>query len=148
MTAEASNASHSASDGTKSSTRNFLKFVFFAGLSVPVNLGARALLSLVVRYELAVVLSHLVGMAVAYVLTRRFVFGSSGRGVTGELGRFAVVNAVSLGITWTISVGLVRIVFPAVGFTFMPELIAHGAGLFCAAVSSYVGHRRFSFASA
>lgn len=147
MTAEAPDASQNTSNGTPNGARNFLKFVFFAGLSVPVNLGARMLFSVVVRYELAVVLSHLVGMAVAYVLTRRFVFGSSGRSVTGELGRFAIVNAVSLGITWTVSVGLVRIVFPAIGYTFMPELIAHGMGLFCAAVSSYVGHRRFSFAS-
>jgi len=124
----------------------FFGFVVAAGLSVPVNLAARALLSMVVRYEVAIVLSHLVGMAVAFTLTRRFVFGSSGRGVSGELGRFAAVNALSLAITWAVSVTLVRLVFPAVGYRYFPELTGHFAGLCCAAVSSYLGHRHWSFA--
>jgi len=124
----------------------FVGFVVAAGLSVPVNLAARALLSTVVPYELAIVLSHLVGMAVAFTLTRRFVFGASGRGVSAELGRFAAVNALSLAITWGVSVTLVRILFPAIGYRHFPELTGHFAGLCCAAVSSYLGHRYWSFA--
>jgi len=124
----------------------FFRFVVAAGLSVPVNLAARAIFSLVMPYEVAIVLSHLVGMAVAFTLTRRFVFGASGRGVGGELGRFAAVNAVSLAVTWAVSVTLVRVVFPAVGYRYFPELTAHFAGLCCAALSSYAGHRYYSFA--
>ena len=123
----------------------FLKFVFVAGLSVPLNLAARAWLSTAVRYELAVVLSHLVGMAAAFLLTRRYVFGASGQGLPRELSRFALVNAVSLSITWLVSVSLFRVVFPAIHFTAMPELVAHGLGLGAAAVTSYLGHRHYSF---
>lgn len=123
----------------------FLKFVVAAGLSVPVNLAARALLSLVMPYEVAVVLSHLCGMLTAYVLTRRFVFERSGRRASRELARFAVVNVLSLVVTWVVAVGLLRIVFPRIGFDTAPELVAHIIGLAFASVTSFYGHRHYSF---
>lgn len=122
-----------------------MRFVAAAGASVPFNIGARIAFSRVVPYEIAVLLSHLVGMLVAYALTRVFVFDASGRSVRSELGRFAVVNAVSAALTWLVSVGLVRVVFPWVGFDREAELVAHVIGLGAASVSSFVGHRRFSF---
>lgn len=127
---------------------HFARFVFVAGLSVPVNLGARVLLSTLVPYEIAIVLSHLVGMATAFALTRRFVFGPSGRPVHGELLRFGLVNALSLSVTWVVSVGLVRLVFPVIGYELAPYFTAHLAGLAASSLSSYWGHRRFSFARA
>lgn len=125
--------------------RQFVRFVAAAGASVPFNIGARILFSRVVPYETAVPLSHGVGMLVAYTLTKRFVFDVSGRSVRSELGRFAAVNLVSAALTWCVSVGLLRLVFPWLGFVFHPELLAHVAGLALASVSSFAGHRRFSF---
>jgi putative flippase GtrA len=123
----------------------FLRFLVAAGASVPVNIGARIVFSRWLPYEVAVLLSHLVGMVTAYVLTRLFVFGASGGSVRGELGRFAVVNVVSAALTWCVSVALVYRVFPAIGFTYRPEIVAHVLGLGVASVSSFVGHNRFSF---
>ncbi len=125
--------------------RQFLLFVVAAGASVPVNIAARVLLSQWMRYEFAVLVSHGVGMLTAYTLTRLFVFEASGRSVPGELGRFAVVNVVSAGLTWCVSVGLVYHVFPAIGYGWRPELVAHVIGLACASVASFLGHSRFSF---
>ncbi len=119
--------------------------VLAAGASVPVNIGARVLLSHLVPYGVAVLLSHLVGMVTAYALTRWLVFERSGRSVRSELSRFALVNLVSAGLTWAVSVGLVSLVFPRIGFTTQPELVAHVIGLGVASVSSFVGHSRFSF---
>ena len=123
----------------------FVKFVAAAGASVPVNLAARVLFSRAVPYEVAVLLSHVVGMLTAYSLTRLFVFAASGRSVPSELGRFALVNLVSAALTWVVSVGLLRLVFPRVGFETQPELVAHVVGLGVASVSSFIGHRQFSF---
>lgn len=125
--------------------RQFLRFVVAAGASVPVNIAARVLLSQWMRYEFAVLVSHGVGMLTAYTLTRLFVFEASGRSVPGELGRFAVVNVVSAGLTWCVSVGLVYHVFPAIGYGWRPELVAHVIGLACASLASFLGHSRFSF---
>ena len=132
----------------RTEARQFVRFVLAAGASVPVNLGARVLFSEWMRFEFAVLLSHVVGMLTAYALTRLFVFEASGRSVGGELMRFAVVNVFSAAITWCVSVGLVHLAFPAVAFTFHPELVAHVVGLGVASVTSFVGHSRFSFGRA
>jgi len=123
----------------------FVRFVVAAGLSVPVNIGSRILLSHFLPYEIAIVLSHICGMLVAYVLTRLFVFERSGRGTGSELGRFAVINVVSAAQTWLVAVGLVRLVFPAFAFETEPELVAHVVALALASATSFYGHRRYSF---
>jgi putative flippase GtrA len=96
-------------------------------------------------YEAAVVVSHLCGMLTAFLLIRSFVFARSNRRVSNELARFTLVNLVSLSVTWIVAVGLVRIVFPRVGFDIYPELVAHVAGLGIASLTSFYGHRRYSF---
>lgn len=140
-------AGRSPSQGTppRGPLVQFLQFVVAAGLSVPVNLGARVILSRWMPYEVALILSHVCGMVVAYGLTRLFVFAPSGRSVSDEMVRFAAVNVVSAAVTWLVAVALVRLVFPAVGFRQAPELVAHVAGLAVSAITSFVGHRRFSF---
>ena len=123
----------------------FLEFLVAAGLSVPVNLGSRVLLSRVMPYEAALVVSHLCGMLTAFLLTRSFVFERSGRRVSNGLVRFTLVNGLSLIVTWVVAVGLLRLVFPRVGFDTHPELVAHISGLGLASLTSFYGHRRYSF---
>ena len=123
----------------------FLKFLVAAGLSVPVNLGSRVLLSRIMPYEAAIVVSHLCGMLTAFLLTRSFVFERSGRRMSNELARFTIVNVISLIVTWVVAVGLLRLVFPRVGFDTHPGLVAHIAGLALASLTSFYGHRRYSF---
>ena len=93
----------------------------------------------------SVVLAYLAGMATAYLLSRAFVFARSGRTVADEAVRFTLVNVVALVQVWIVSVGLARIVFPALEFTWHAEDIAHLIGVAIPAVTSYFGHRHFSF---
>ena len=86
----------------------YIRFLVAGGLSVPVNLASRVLFSHWMPYELAIVLAHGCGMLTAYALTRLFVFEPSGRPGRVEVARFAVVNLVSVTITWLVAVGLVR----------------------------------------
>lgn len=123
----------------------YFRFVLAAGASVPVNIAARILFSGWVPYALAIVLSHVVGMLTAYVLTRLFVFEPSGRPATSEMRRFALVNVFSAGITWVISMALLYVVFPMIGFRQHAELVAHVLGLLCSSITSFIGHSRFSF---
>lgn len=126
----------------------FVRFVVAAGLSVPVNVGSRIVFSYYLPFESAIVLSHGCGMVTAYALTRLFVFERSGRGTGSELGRFALINVVSAVQTWLVAVGLVRIVFPSLHFETEPELVAHVAALALASVTSFYGHRLYSFRKA
>lgn len=124
----------------------FLAFVIAAGLSVPVNLLTRVAFSRVMPFEAAVALSHVCGMIVAYVLTRLFVFSPSGRSVASELARFSAVNGLSLAVTWVVAVGLLRLVLPGLAWVPQPEFVAHFTGLAVSAVTSFAGHKYFSFA--
>ena len=133
---------------TSPGRRRFGRFVLAAGASVPVNLASRIVLSRYVDFGVAVLLAHVVGMVTAYGLTRAFVFARSGRRKRQELMRFALVNLVSAAVTWSVSTGLVDWLFPLVGLTFQAELVAHVIGLGCSATTSFLGHSRFSFATA
>jgi putative flippase GtrA len=124
----------------------FIRFLVAGGVSVLANLASRVLLSYFIRYEVAIVLAHLVGMATAYLLMASFVFDKLERRTVKRLWRFTLVNLVSLLQTWLVSVGLVRIVFPLFDFDIAPELVGHIIGLGTTIMTSFWAHRRFSFA--
>ncbi len=125
----------------------FVRFALTGGVAALVNLASRYLLNLHMGFEIAVALAYLVGMLTAYGLARLFVFQASGRGVRSELVRFAIVNMVALVQVWVISVGLANLVFPAIGFTWHAKDIAHLIGVVSPVVTSYFGHRHYSFRS-
>ena len=97
-------------------------------------------------YEVAIVVAYLCGMTVAYLLNKRFVFDASGRSMTSEYVRFALVNLLAVAQVWVVSVGLARLVFPAIGFMGHAETVAHVIGVIVPVFTSYLGHRHFSFA--
>lgn len=127
-------------------TSEFLKFLMTGGLAALANLASRYALNLIMPFEAAVAVAYLIGMTTAYVLARLFVFQRSGRSVASELRRFAIVNVVALVIVWLVSVGLARLLFPSVGFAWHADDIAHLIGVLSTAVSSYFGHRLYTFA--
>jgi putative flippase GtrA len=124
---------------------NFARFVLTGGTSAVFNALSRILFSLVFTYEQAIVLAYLVGVVTAYVLARVFVFQRSGRSAPQEFLRFALVNVVSLTQVWAVSVGLAHYLFPAIGFAWHAELVAHVIGLSSITVTSYYLHKHFSF---
>ena len=123
----------------------FFRFLVTGGIAAAANIGSRFVFNLFMNFELAVVFAYLVGMVIAYVLARLFVFEASGRGVSSEFGRFAIVNLFALAFVWMISVGLAFVVFPAIHFTWHAEDVAHIIGVLAPAVTSFLGHRSYSF---
>jgi putative flippase GtrA len=122
-----------------------IRFLLLGGFAAGVNLVARFLLQPAVGFELAVLVAYLIGMVVAYNLFRVFVFGATERGVGSEFWRFTLVNMVALVFVWGISVGLARVVFPAIAFTWHADDIAHVIGVLSPAVTSWIGHKRYTF---
>ena len=118
------------------------------GIAAAVNLGSRYLLNRFMSFEAAVAIAYLFGMTTAYVLAKLFVFAKSGRSVASEFRRFAIVNIFALMLVWTISVGLARYVFPAIGFVWHAEDLAHLIGVLAPAVTSYFAHRIYTFGPA
>jgi putative flippase GtrA len=125
----------------------FLRFLSTGGFAATVNLFSRHQLSKALSFELSVALAYLIGMVTAYLLARLFVFEASGRSVAIEFRRFAVVNVFALILVWSISIVLSRQIFPAVGFHWYADDVAHFIGVAAPAVLSYFSHRAYTFAS-
>jgi len=123
----------------------FARFLAMGGIAAAANIGTRWLLSFSMDYEAAVALSYLVGMVMAFVLMLLLVFEPSDRPVSTQFSRFVMVNAVSFTQVWLVSVGLARIVFPAAGFAWHGETVAHVIGVVSPVATSYLLHQHFSF---
>jgi len=124
----------------------FARFLLTGVVAAAVNLISRYLLNSWMSFATAVAAAFPFGMVTAYTLGRLFVFERSGRSVADEFWRFTVVNLFAAAQVWIISVGLGEHVFPASGFRWHPLDVAHLIGVAVPVVTSYFGHRHFSFA--
>ena len=124
----------------------FLRFLVAGGLAALVNVVSRYLLNFVMVFEVAVVIAFFLGLTTGFLLMRSFVFGASQRFVGSEISRYAVVNGIALVVVWCTSVGLHRFLFPAIDFTWHADTVAHGIAVALPIISSYVGHRYWTFA--
>jgi putative flippase GtrA len=124
----------------------FALFLTMSGIAALVNLGARIVFNLFVSFEVAVVIAYLCGMTIAFGLARQFVFERSNRAIRDEYIRFALVNLIAVMQVWIVSVGLAEGLFPVLGFTWHSYTLAHLTGITVPAFTSYIGHKRFSFA--
>jgi len=125
--------------------RTFVYFLLAGGVAAVVNIASRYVINKFTYFELAVVVAYLIGMLTAYILCRSYVFGPSGRTRTSEMRRFVLVNIGALVVVWVVSVGLARVMFPAIGLTWHADDIAHVVGVFAPAVVSFFGHKYYSF---
>jgi len=126
-------------------SRQFLAFLLTGGFAACVNFGSRLIFSQWMSYSAAIVLAYLCGMTTAFLLARAFVFKDSSRSATHSALWFIAVNMVAVVQTWAIAVGLARHVLPWAGVTNHVESIAHAVGIAVPVVTSYYGHKHFSF---
>ena len=128
--------------------RRAMLFLLAGGIAAAVNIVSRILLNLAMPYEAAIVLAYLCGMTAAYAANRLWVFDPSGRAVAREYARFALVNVLGVAQVWLISVGLARYGFPWIGFVWHADTVAHVIGVAVPAITSYLGHKHFTFVTA
>jgi putative flippase GtrA len=120
-------------------------FLGVGGLAAIFNVLSRLALSQVMPFEAAIVLAYVCGMTTAYALNKVFVFTPSGRTVRDEYLRFTIVNLAAVAQVWVVSVGLDRVIFPWLGFSWHAETVSHVIGVTVPVFTSYLGHKHFSF---
>lgn len=123
----------------------FLSFLFVGGFAALVNVSARFFLSYILSYSVAIFLAYLVGMATAYILSKKFVYEKSGRAASHEILWFTLVNLFGVLQVWVVSIALARYAFPALGISWHTETLAHVIGVSSPAITSYFGHKHLSF---
>jgi len=110
-----------------------------------VNIAARYLLNFHMGYGTAIVLAYLCGMVTAFCLAKRFVFARSELHTANQFIRFGLVNLAALIQVWAVSVCLAECVFRKIGMVRHAEDLAHVIGVSVPVVTSYLGHKHFSF---
>jgi putative flippase GtrA len=126
-------------------SRQFTGFVLVGLISGAVNVFSRLLFSKFMIYEAAVALAFPVALTVAFVLNRSLVFANKSTRLAEQYAKFAVVNLAALVQVWAVSVGLVRLVFPAVNFDWHAETIAHIAGVASPLLTSFLFYKYWIF---
>ena len=125
----------------------FIRFILSGGAAALANIGARILFSLFAGYSVSIVLAYIVGLVTGYTLMKLLVFESSGRASVGEYFRYFMVNMAALGQVWLLSILLKDYAFPAVGYQFHAETAAHAIGVLSPIVTSYMLHKKYTFAA-
>lgn len=123
----------------------FLRFALCGGVAAAANILARIAFSQVLDYSVAIVLAYLVGMATAYLSMKALVFERSGRAAHAESVRFVLINLVALVQVWIVTLVLAYWLLPALGDAWHVETTAHVIGVLSPIVTSYVGHKYFTF---
>lgn len=130
---------------TKQVKTEFMQFLLVGGFAAGVNFLCRIGLNQFMSFRWAVFIAYLFGMLTAFLLSKYFVFEESGKHHLHELRDFTLVNILAVIQVWLISVGLAEYLFPAINYTFYSYETAHLIGLGIPAVTSYFGHKYFSF---
>lgn len=123
-----------------------LLFLVCGGLAALINMGARWLLNHYMPYGAAIVLAYMMGMLVAFLMFKFFVFHARRSSRTArETWRFVLINVLALAQTLGVSVGLADYLFPRMGYTWHAPDIAHVIGVLIPVFTSFIGHKYFTF---
>ena len=125
----------------------FFTFLCTSGFSAILNILARSAFNYVFSYEISVALAYGVGVITAFTLARIFVFSNATGNLHAQFIRFVLVNLVGFAQVWAVSVGLFRVVLPALGIFRHADVISHVLGIASLTATSFFLHRRFSFAA-
>ncbi|MFN7609640.1 MAG: GtrA family protein [bacterium] len=128
-----------------SEVRRFGLFLAAGGLAAGANFGSRFGFSAWFSYPVAIMLAYLVGMAVAFLLMRHYVFDGSGKALGPQVAKFILVNVLAVLQTLVVSLVLARWLLPTLGVESHVEAIAHAFGVAVPAVTSYLGHKKATF---
>jgi putative flippase GtrA len=126
-------------------TTQFVRFLAAGGLAAAANIVARMGLSVWLDLPVAVILAYLVGMAVAFILMRGYVFPPGRADLHRQIATFALVNVAALLQTLVVTLLLANVILPWAGVQSHVDLIAHVVGVAIPIVTSFIGHRRWSF---
>lgn len=127
--------------------RQFIFFLLTSGFAALVNIGSRIVLNSWIPYSASIVVAYTVGMITAFILNRLFVFQKTVNPLHHQAFWFTLVNLAAVLQTLIVSLALARWLFPAIGFHWHIETVAHACGVAAPAITSFIGHKHLSFKS-
>ena len=126
-------------------SKDFLKFVGSGLIAAVLHWLARWFLSGLVSYNFAVAFAYCIGMAVAFMLNRTFVFPDSSRSIEHQTRSFVLTNLAFFPVVWGTSVILARFVLPMMGVKVAAEGMAHALAIAVPVFATFFIHKLYTF---
>ncbi len=125
--------------------REFVVFVALGSLAAGANYLSRFPLDLILPFEAAVTMAYLIGMVIAFLVFRHHVFKAQTGVAHRQAYRFVIVNLVGIALTVVVSTLMARRVLPALDWTWAPYAVAHAVGVAAPTITSYFGHKYYTY---
>jgi putative flippase GtrA len=135
-------------DAVASEAHRALRYLLFGAMAAGLNWGSRFAWSLILPFPVAVVAAYATGSVFAFLTFRHFVFDGSGARVGEQVRAFVIVNLLGVAQTWLLAMAMVDWALPAIGWRLQPEAVGHAVAIAAPTVTSWFGHRYFTFRAA
>jgi len=127
--------------------RQFFRFLLLGTLAAAINWLVRLPLSRFMPFEVAVMAAYIVGMTVGYLFYRHYVFPGGHAPMGAQIRNFVLINLIGIVIVAALSSVLANQVLPnLIGAKDLREALAHGLAIGTSAATSFLGHKRVTFA--
>lgn len=123
----------------------FYRFVSVGGVSVVIHWISRIILSEFFDFGVAIFAAYFIGMTVAYVLNKFFVFPYSGRPMSFELIAFFSINLLAFPFVWMTALLLGKYVFVSFLSDVHAFAMAHGIAIIIPVFVNFFLHKFVTF---
>jgi putative flippase GtrA len=129
-------------------SQQFLRFVMVGGIAAVLHWLSRIALNMFMSYAWAVALAYPVGIAVAFVLNRQYVFPHSERPPEAELFYFFLINIAAFPVVWAAAYVLGEWVLSRWLPSHTAFALAHGFAILLPVFVNFVLHKYVTFRGA
>lgn len=129
-------------------SEQFARFLAVGGVALVGHWLSRFVFNAFVDYAFAIVFAYLVGIFVAFVLNKIYVFPYSERSLKFEVSMFFLVNIAAFPVVWVVAYALGEWIL----VRYMPRqlafALAHGIAITLPVFANYALHRLITFRGA
>ena len=125
-------------------SKKFSTFIVVGAIAAIVNFLSRLILNQWLSFEYSIIVAFFLGLFTGYVLSRKFVFFETDSSIIPSCIKFVVVNIVAIIQTYYVSIYLHLLLDKYTDWSYSREM-AHFCGICVPVITSYYGHKYFSF---
>jgi len=129
-------------------SQQFARFLVVGGIAVVLHWLSRFAFNAFMSYGWAIVLAYLVGILVAFVLNRAYVFPYSERSVEAEMFFFFLINIGAFPFVWVAAYVLGEWLFPAYMSQQAALALGHGIAILLPVFVNFALHKFITFQGA
>jgi putative flippase GtrA len=126
-------------------SKEFSRFLFAGCIAAAINFLSRIFFNFWFDFSTSISLAYIIAMLVAFYLKKHFVFPIGKQPIFNSIGFFILVNLIAFLQTFAISMVFLLYILPYFNIAKMTHEISHAVGILATVMTSYIGHKKFSF---